>query len=62
MAMPTPASLAMARIDGSASADMKTRVATASKWSRLRAASARGARTSARLETERAPFVLRSLM
>nr|BFD87400.1 hypothetical protein StreXyl84_68010 [Streptomyces sp. Xyl84] len=60
--MPTPASRAITRIDGSASADMKTRVATASRWSRLRTASARGARTPVPPETERAPFVLRSFM
>src|SRR4051794_27478960 len=60
--MPTPASRAIARIDSSASAEANTRVATASSWPRLRAASARGARISAPVETERAPLVLRSSM
>src|SRR4051812_1378809 len=58
--MPTPASRAIARIDGSAPAAANTRVATASSWSRLRAASARGARVSPPVKTDRAPLVLRS--
>jgi NADPH:quinone reductase-like Zn-dependent oxidoreductase len=40
----------MARIDGSASEDAKARVAAARSMSRLRAASARGARASASLK------------
>src|ERR1700733_8585193 len=55
--MPTPASRAIARIDGSASADAKARVAAASSMSRLRAASARGTRASASVKTDHAPFV-----
>src|ERR1700742_3646766 len=58
--MPTPASRAIARIDGSVPADMNTRVATASSCSRLRVASARGARVSASAKTDHAPVVLGS--
>src|ERR1700735_824154 len=60
--MPTPASRAIARIDGSVSADMNTRVATASSCSRLRVASARGARVSASVKTDHAPVVLGSCL
>src|ERR1700727_976668 len=60
--MPTPASRAIARIDGSVSADMNTRVATASSCSRLRVASARGARVSASVKTDHAPVVLGSYL
>src|SRR5947209_12282716 len=56
--MPTPASLAIARIDGSASAEANKRVATTSSCSRLRVASARGLRISAAAKTDHAPLVL----
>src|ERR1700722_579344 len=60
--MPPPASRAIARIDGSASADMNTRVAAPSSCSRLRVASARGARVSASAKADHAPVMLGWLM
>src|SRR4051794_16085219 len=56
--MPTPASLAIARIDGSASAEANKRVATTSSCSRLRVASARGLRISSAVKADHAPVVL----
>src|SRR3984957_16781215 len=44
--MPTPASRAIARMDGSVPADTNTRVATSRSWLRLRVASARSTRVS----------------
>src|SRR3984957_11348470 len=60
--MPTPASRAIARIDGSASADLNTRAAAATSCSRLRVASARAARVSTSTKTDHAPVVLDSCM
>src|SRR5580693_5301951 len=59
--MPTPASRAMARIDGSVSAEAKARVAAQSSMSRLRAASARGARTPARASARASASALASI-
>src|SRR3954468_18551727 len=56
--MPTPASLAIARIDGSVPAEANKRVATSSSCSRLRVASARGLRASSAAKTDHAPVVL----
>src|SRR6185437_9681499 len=61
--MPTPASRAIARIDGSVpSAETNTRVATSRSWSRLRVASARSTRVSDSPKTDHAPIVLACLL
>ena len=53
--MPTPASRAIARIDGSVPADANTRAATSRSWLRLRVASARSSRAPESAKTDHAP-------
>src|SRR6185312_4192020 len=60
--MPTPASRAIARIDGSVPADTNTRVATSRSWSRLRVASARSTRVPESAKTDHAPIMVRCLL
>src|SRR5690242_12380108 len=60
--MPTPASRAIARIDGSVPADTNRRVATSRSWSRLRAASARNTRVPGSAKTDHAPVMVRCLL
>src|ERR1700759_3037797 len=59
--MPTPASRAIARMDGSVRADTNTRVATSRSWLRLRVASARSTRVSDSAKTDHAPIMVRCL-
>src|ERR1700728_1107803 len=61
--MPTPASRAIARIDGSVpSAETNTRVATSRSWLRLRVASARSTRVSDSSKTDHAPTMVQCLL